>query len=90
MSYNRKFSHYVPVSFRLLSDEQVGFAQHRLIDLKHRVVDVAKDLKVSVATIYKARNAVPKQCLHMDEHMLARLHKKASVWKRRRKLKRVG
>jgi len=35
-----KHTHYYPTHFRKLSDEAVGFDQHRLIDLKQRKQEV--------------------------------------------------
>lgn len=60
-------NYYVPISFRRLTEDEIGLIQFRLHDLNERAAKVADDYKVSLATIYRVKNAVPKHLLSINE-----------------------
>lgn len=74
-------THWVPARFRSLTDDEIGAIQHQLIDLKERAVEVAAEFKISTATVYRVKNAVPKELMQFDELALRRLRQRV---KRRR------
>lgn len=84
----RETTHWNPVRFARLTDEQVGWAQHRMIDLGHRAADVAKSLRISMATIYKVKNCVPNALVEIDADTLERLRRRAKG--KKRKLRRTA
>lgn len=51
--------YYVRCRFLSLTDEQVGMAQHYMIDEGWPVARAAAKFKVSEATMYRVRAAVP-------------------------------
>ncbi len=67
---------YIAQTFRKLTDEQVGMIQHRIIDLGDRAIVVAADFGVSVATVYRAKAAVPEDLLTFDDVGLLRFRAK--------------
>lgn len=70
--------YWVPGWFRKLTDEQIGAIQHRIHDLQEKVADLATEFGVSTGTIYRVRNAVPKNLITVDEAMLKSLRRRAA------------
>lgn len=81
----KEATHWSPIRFRKLTDEQVGSIQHRLIDLQERAKDVAAEFGISSALIYRVKSAVPKELVTVDEVRRVRQRQLRSA-KRRRKV----
>lgn len=57
----KQHTHMIAGSFNCLEDDQVGEIQHLVIDQKKSARSVAQQYGVSVATVYRAKNAVPME-----------------------------
>lgn len=81
----KEATHWSPIRFRKLTDEQVGSIQHRLIDMGEKARDLAAEFDISLALIYRAKSAVPKELVTVDEVRRVRQRQLRSA-KRRRKV----
>lgn len=85
-------THWVPARFTCLTDEQIGDIQHRIIDLGEKAKDLAAEFGVSSATVYRAKNAVPKDAVEIDQRLLKKLRAAAARQSKpkKRKWRKVG
>jgi hypothetical protein len=65
-------THWIPVRFRCLTDDQVGVIQHRLLDQNEKAQVLADEYGVSLPTIYKAKAAVPSHLVHVNSIIFRR------------------